>query len=60
MVKKTFNTLKTFWENTTRKELHPLELTSTLTTEFAYKGTSRGSHKERYCRIDDISDLKCM
>jgi len=30
------------WENTTRKELHPLELTSKVTTEFAYNGTSRG------------------
>jgi len=25
------------WENTTRKELHPLELTSKVTTEFAMK-----------------------
>jgi len=33
------------WENTTRKELHPLELTSKVTTDFAYKGTSRGVHK---------------
>jgi len=42
------------------KELHPLELTSKVTTEFAYKDTSRGLHKERYCRIDIISELKCM
>jgi len=41
------------WENTTRKELQPLELTSKLTTEFAYNGTSRGLHKERYFRIDN-------
>jgi len=27
------------WENTTRKELQPLELTSKVTTEFAYNGT---------------------
>jgi len=40
------------WEDTARKELEPLELTSTVTTEFAYNGTSRGLHKERYCRID--------
>jgi len=33
------------WENTTRKELQPLELTSKLTTEFAYNGTSRGCIK---------------
>jgi len=38
-------------ENTTRKELHPLELTSKVTTKFAYNGTSWGLHKERYCRI---------
>ena len=37
------------WENTTRKELQPLEL-SKITTEFAYNGTSRGLCKERYCR----------
>jgi len=29
-------------ENTTRKELQPLEVTSKVTTEFAYNGTSRG------------------
>jgi len=29
------------WENTTRKELHPFELTCKVTTEFAYNGTSR-------------------
>jgi len=45
------------WEKTTRKELQPLELTSKVTTEFAYNGTSRGLHKERYCRIDVISEL---
>jgi len=48
------------WENTERKELHPLELTSKVTTEFAYNGTSRGLHKERYCPIDVISELKCV
>ena len=48
------------WENTTRKQLQPLELTSKVTTEFAYNGTSRGLHKERYCRIDIISELKCI
>ena len=34
-----------FWVNTTRKELHPLELTSKLATGFASKGTSRELHK---------------
>jgi len=48
------------WESTARKDLHPLELTSKVTTEFAYNGTSRGLHKERYCRIDVISEIKCM
>jgi len=48
------------WENTTRKEFHPLELTSKVTTEFAYNGISRGLHKKRYCRFDVISELKCM
>ena len=48
------------WENTTHKELHSLELTSKAITEFAYKGTSRGLFKERYCRIEVISELKCM
>ena len=48
------------WENTTRKELQPLELTSKVTTEFDHNGTSRGLHKERYCRIDIISELKCI
>jgi len=48
------------WENTTRKELQPLELTRKVTTEFAYNGTSRGLHKERYCRIHIISELKCI
>jgi len=46
------------WENTTWKELHPLELTSKVTTEFAYNGTSRGLHKERYCRIDVIKRIE--
>jgi len=32
------------WENTTRKELHLIELTSKVTTEFAYNGTSRAAH----------------
>jgi len=48
------------WQNTTRKELQPLELTSKVTTEFAYNGTSGRLHKERYCRIDIISELKCI
>jgi len=48
------------WENTTRKQLQPLELTSKVTTEFAYNGISRGLHKERYCRIGIISELKCI
>jgi len=48
------------WEKTTRKELQPLELTSKVTTEFAYNGTSRGLYKERYCGIDIISELKCI
>jgi len=30
------------WEKTTRKELHPLELTSKVTTEFTNNCTSRG------------------
>ena len=30
----------------------PLELTSKVTTQFAYNGTSRGMYKERYCRIE--------
>jgi len=47
------------WENITRKELHPLELTSKVTTEFAENGTSRVLYKERYCRIEVISELKC-
>jgi len=29
------------WENTRRKERHPLELSSRVTTEFAYNGTCR-------------------
>jgi len=48
------------WESTTPKELQPHELTSKVTTEFAYNGTSRELHKERYCRIDIISELKCI
>ena len=48
------------WKNTTRKELQPLQLISKVTTEFAYNGTSRGLHKERNCRIDIISELKCI
>jgi len=43
------------WENTTCKELQPLELTNKLTTEFTYNGTSRGLHKERYWRIDNLT-----
>ena len=43
------------WENTTRKELQPLELISKITTEFAYNVISRGLHRERYCRIDIMS-----
>ena len=37
-------------ENTTRKELHPLELTSKVTTEFAYNGTSKGLYKKTLLR----------
>jgi len=48
------------WENTTHKELQLLELTSKVTTAFAYNGTSRGLHKERYCQIDIISEFKCI
>jgi len=44
-----------FWENTTRKELQPLELTSKLTAEFAYNGTTRVLHKECYFRIDNLT-----
>jgi len=47
-------------EKTTRKELQPFELTSKVTTEFAHNGTSRGLHKEHYCQIDIISELKCI
>jgi len=47
-------------ENTTRKELHPLELTSKVTTELAYNGTFKGLYTERYCGIEVISELKCM
>jgi len=48
------------WEKTTRKELQPLELTSKVTTEFAYNVISRGLHKECYFRIDIINELKCI
>ena len=41
-------------ENATRKELHPLELTSKVTTECAYNGTSRGL----YCIKNVIAELK--
>jgi len=37
-----------------------LELTSKVTTEFAYNGTSRRLHKERYCGSEVLSELKCM
>ena len=43
------------WENATRKELQPLELISKVTTEFAYDVIPRGLRKERYYRIDIIS-----
>jgi len=48
------------WENTIRKELHLLDLTSKVTTDLVYNGTSRGLHQEHYCRIDVICELKCM
>ena len=48
------------WENTTHKELQPFELTSKVTTELSYNITSRKLHKERYCRIDIISELKSI
>jgi len=38
----------------------PRELISKVTTELACKSTSRGLHKERYCRNDVTSELKCM
>ena len=38
-------------ENTARKELHPLEFTIKVTTEFAYNGTSRD------CIKNVITDL---
>jgi len=41
-------------ENTTRKELHPLELTSKVTTEFAYNGSSR----RLYCTKNVIAESK--
>jgi len=47
------------WENTTRKELQSLELTSKVTKKFAYNGTSRELHKELCYRINIISELKC-
>ena len=34
------------WENTERKELQPLELTSKVTTEFAHTGTFRDCIKD--------------
>jgi len=37
-----------------------VELTSKVTTEFSYNGTSRRLQKERYCRIDIMSELKCI
>ena len=43
------------WENTTCKELQLLELTSELTTDFAYNDTSRELHKELYWRIDNLT-----
>jgi len=43
------------WENTMRKELQPLEVTSKLTTGFAYNDTSRVLHKECYFRIDNLT-----
>ena len=33
---------------------------SKVTTEFAHNGTSWVLHKEHYCRIDIISELKCI
>jgi len=52
------------WENTTRKEPYLLELTSKVITELQSLPITaplgRGLHKERYCRIDIISELKCM
>jgi len=44
------------WENTTRKKLHPLELTCKVTTEFADNGTSR----VLYSIKNVIAELKCM
>ena len=41
-------------------ERHPFELTNKVTTEFAYDGTSKGLYKERYWRIEVISEMKCM
>jgi len=46
-------------KNTTRKELHPIELTGKV-TRICLSGTSRGLHKERCCRIDVSNELKCM
>jgi len=39
------------WENTTCKELQPLELTSKVTIEFAYNVISRGLHKEHFAEL---------
>jgi len=36
------------------------ELTSKVTTEFAYNGTYTKLYKEHYCRIEVTSELKCM
>ena len=47
-------------ENTTGKELQPLELTSKVTTDFAYNSTSKELYKERCCRIEVTSEMKCM
>jgi len=47
-------------ENTTCKGHHPRELICKVTAEFACKSTSRGLRKERYCRNDVTSGLKCM
>jgi len=48
------------WEKTTRNELQPFELKSKVTTEFAHNGTCRGLHEKHHCRIDIISELKCI
>jgi len=46
------------WEKTTHKELHPLELTTKVTTEFVCDSTSRRLHKELYCRIEVTSEFE--